>query len=280
MAAGLATLPGLGYGAIDDQARRMIDAKAPGLARLITGLADASGADFDRRAAARLGAIQLLCDAVDRAVAGGLPEPLVREVEAAVGIAASAAELATRPAREGRWQCYAQVGETDDRLRVRRSLLIGPGGASTQVIQYAHGNAPMDARLVVGRWYEGLIAHPGSGWRSALPEGDVTSGDVEAWAVLGGFDDLLAGRAAALAGNPWQRSHAAPVRGVRLSLAGEVLRATDAAGRTFDVKAGPDDVWQLLAATGGAATDLAVELDEGEVRVRGVLPATAKEAAA
>ena len=287
VAGGLASLAGEGYGVFDEQARRMVDAKAPGIARLLSDLAGSvgSGKDWDRRAAEQLGRIMLLIDAVEKADA--LPEPLRRDVEAAVGIPVPAAELAALSPWPTPMQCFAQTTEVEDNLRMQRSWLIGEDGAGvgvaiTQVMHYAHGATAMDARLLVGRSYADLRPHPGSGWRSGLPAGDVTHEPVKAWHTLESFTALLDRWASLLAANPWAERLCAPVREVRLVTTDAVTYLVDANGAAVPLTTGDEERWQLLVGTGGAAANVAVEVSLTGFRCLGVLPpasAQAKEAA-
>ena len=272
VAGGLASLAGEGYGVFDEQARRMIDAKAPGIARLLGDLAGTvgSGKDWDRRAAEQLGRIMLLIDAVERADA--LPEPLRRDVEAAVGIPVSAAELASLSPWPTPMQCFAQTTEVEDNLRMQRSWLIGGDHSITQVMHYAHGATAMDARLLVGRSYADLRPHPGSGWRSGLPAGDAANEPVTAWHSLGSFGELLDQWSSLLAANPWAERLCAPVRDVRLVAAGSKPHLVDVNNAAVRLKSGSEDRWQLLASTGGAASTIAVEVSLTGFRCLGVLP--------
>ena len=260
VADGIATVGGRGVAFFEEQARRMVDAKAPGVARMLRDLAAVAAGgrkDWDAAFARGIGRIELLCEAASRA--GDLPPDLRRVVEQAVGIPFGLGEVQSTPGTTDGWQCVAQEVEQEDNLRAMRSWLIGEEcGRVALVLSFAHGSGPLDARLTPGRRFDGEITfHPG-GLRASLPDGDLNPSPVEAWRALPNLTAFADARADALAADPWLERFAAPVAGLR-PLAGDALRLLDADGNAMSVAATAAARWHLLAVGGGHPAACVVE---------------------
>ncbi len=211
-----------------------------------------------------------------------LPEPLRREAEQAVGIPVSAAELATLPAIDDTWQCFAVEVEQEETLKAQRQWIVGrETGRVFQVLSFAHGAAPLDVRLGVNRQFQGSITpYPGGGWRAALPENDLNPSPIDAWHAIDSLSAFADRHADALAANPWLERFAAPVRTLTPTLDGDGLRVLDANGGNVSVTVGADARWQLLAVSGGGAVDAVIEVSLAGFRVLDTVATSAERAAA
>lgn len=189
-------------------AARMVDAQAPGLAFAIRRLyaATVSGEGWQVRAADQIGRLSMLLSAGARLDA--LTPALALDVRAALGFTQSKDEALAQPAVSDTWLVTGQIIEEEDRLRARRSWLIGvSSGRRALIIDYAAGPAPLDPSLVSGTKFEGDVCfYPGSlGLRaivkskSALTPIGVPTGSAPDRSI----DAALESFAKALAKQPW-----------------------------------------------------------------------------
>ncbi|MCA9657353.1 MAG: SWIM zinc finger family protein, partial [Myxococcales bacterium] len=123
---GLATVEETSPGIFEEQARRLVDAQASGLAGWVRrlGTIPLSGPDWPDRLLGQLGRIALLLRAYRRL--DELPADLQLEVRSIIGWSVPKEQvLSDGERRQDRWQVFAQELTEDDRLRVQRSWLIG-----------------------------------------------------------------------------------------------------------------------------------------------------------
>jgi hypothetical protein len=110
----------------EEQAKRMVDAQAPGVAsrlRRLSGLPNSSP-DWPGKLLDGLGRLALLSKAFSRLDV--LDDPLVESVRAEVGISLPQEEVLERGERvDDRWIMLGQRTEEEGRLTVRRTWLLG-----------------------------------------------------------------------------------------------------------------------------------------------------------
>lgn len=261
--AGISTDPYAGWS--EPIARRMVDAKAPGLARWLRSLPGLLTHDeWPRMIIEELGLMRLLIDAYRGIEA--LPPETAAAVRRHIGFTVSRAEvLATEPVNDT-WQVLGYAETLEERYTTRRMWLTGKAtGLLVNVQSTAPSGASFDTRLMPGREFNGgVFFYPGgpSSFRVAIPDGDVPTVPIQELDVVGtGIDDALAGRARALALDPWL------VRFPAIVTARPVQRAkpkrrylVDADGNALPAVC-DDDRWaRLQAGTGGRLEMLLVEI--------------------
>lgn len=138
---GLATAPKQPYSHWDGMGQRLIDAQAPGLARLTRALGSisSSGAGWPERLLAACGSLQLLLDAYRNRDA--LSPALRAEVFSRVGFPTTKDEvLSTGERVTDAWLALGQTTRTDaDGLRVQKTWLRGEAtGRFALVLVFAH----------------------------------------------------------------------------------------------------------------------------------------------
>lgn len=266
---GLAAVRGEGASGWDRMAARMVDAQAPGLAsglRRVPGLI-ASGTGWEVRTLDHLGRLHLLLRAGERLES--LPEDLGVDVRTALGWNQSKDEVLLGAGVSDRWMVLGQVEEDEDRVRARRTWLVGRGtGRRGLVVDFAAGRAAFEGALAAGMAFDGeLVFYPGRLAQRALVksrggalefDGDVgDAGD-------GTIEEGLRGYAEALGANPWVARWVMVLVGVRVAREGDDWFLVDGMGSGLALSepfAGGALLWRLLSASGGRAATVLCEWD-------------------
>jgi len=246
-------------------AARMVDAQAPGLARMVRELAGApaSGDGWQTRLLERVARIHLLLEAYGRMAT--LPEPVQADIRTAIGWTQSAAAL--RDAAEAtdeapgsaglrdRWLVLGQrVEEEEDHLRTQRTWLWGSGCARPALLlSFAMFNRPLDRSLAPGMAIDAELGFFPSNYplRAVVQQ---RHGPPEAFEQLPGFPDLIAATgayAAALAQMPWTERFPMMLHQVVPARDGERWLVRDRAGHVVPLAASFAYGWRLLALSGG-----------------------------
>jgi hypothetical protein len=197
------------------QATRLVDAQAPGLARMVRNMSrhampTAGDGLRHERLLEEAGRLHLLLQAYTRL--DTLPPPLQDEVRTLVGWTQDQAELlASAPALpnthrvRGKWAVVYQQVTDEDKLRVQRTYLWGVvEPRSALVLDFAFGNNPLDKSMAIGTQFEAeLVYFPGTHPMRALIRerfGSATEASgVEAWTI----DQGVYAYSDALRLNPW-----------------------------------------------------------------------------
>ena len=149
----------------DGMAARLVDAQAPGAARLVRdlGAMPSTGDGWHARMVAALARLHLLVEAwsrVDR-----LPPEAQADVRAHLGWPVTETELVDVPSVDDDWLVIGQILEEDERLRVRRTWVHGSTtGRTALLLHFAAGTAPFAELLpaVGGSLGAELVFYPGS----------------------------------------------------------------------------------------------------------------------
>ncbi len=246
-------------------AKRMVDAKAPGLAGWLRRLpGHLTHDELPRKIIEDLGLMRLLTDAY-RTI-DTLPVPTAAAVRRHIGFTVARAEvLATDPVSDT-WQVLGYAETLEERYTTRRMWLSGTDtGLLVNVQSTAPSGASFDNRLTPGREFTGgVYLYPGgpSSFRVALPDGDVPTVAIEHLNVTGtAIDDALAARARALAVDPWLLRFPAVVNARAVQHSRPKRRhLVDADGNALPAIC-DDDRWaRLQAGSGGRSRPLLVEI--------------------
>ncbi|MCA9805803.1 MAG: SWIM zinc finger family protein [Cyanobacteria bacterium HKST-UBA02] len=255
----------------DGIAARMVDAQAPGLARMLRQCASisSSGENWQERLLERLSLIHLAVGACSRIES--LSPEMQTELKSVLGVTVSREEVLAR-AREGidtitdRWQVMGQFVEQEERLRVKRSWLYGTEtGKWALVLNFAHGTQPLDVSLVPGFSFAGELAYfPGVFPLRALVKGrdsDNSSRAEKTPVVHDDYSGALADYARALSRNPWLESYPFAISNVVPVLEGESVSFIDRQSNLLRARLGRRDRWRLLSVSGGGPVDIFGEWD-------------------
>jgi hypothetical protein len=266
---GVAAVQPRGYTFFDEHARRMIDAQAPGVARMIADLgttASAGGKDWHVPFLRQLSSLHLFIEAYGKL--DQLPPATRDDVLATLGIAMPQEQVLAAPLVRDTWHITAQEVEFEEKLRVQKTWLFGTTTRRAALhLSFTHGTTAFDASFVVGTQFDGeLCFFPGNGVRAAVK----TRGASQPIEALAGFDGLDAACDAysqLLARQPWLGEVALPLRAVTPArVDGSVWVLRDSGFATLPAAFAPGAAWQALAVSGGRALDMVCAIDGAKLR--------------
>jgi hypothetical protein len=250
---GLVALQSRAPGDFDALAARMIDAQAPGVARLlrIAGGLATSGDGWQERLLAALARLHLLARAY--AQLNELSPALQAEVRTIIGFTQSREELLATPGVHDQWAILGRQVEEEDRLRVQRTWLWGVTSARPAlVLDFAAPGQSLDRALIPGSSIEAeLIFYAG-----AVPLRAIVREPYQLRNAVPVLQPqpLAEGHASygnALAANPWLERWPLLIGPVRLAQSEQRWVVTDEDGRWLPIHAGFTSSWQYLALSGG-----------------------------
>src|SRR5262249_5681788 len=145
-------------------ASRLVDAQAPGVARLVREMAGvtASGEGWEGRLLERLSRLYLLIEGFKRGAE--LPEAVRTDIRSLIGWTQNQEDLLRLDGASDRWLVLGQRVEEEDRLRVQRIWLWGEqSGRAALILHFTHAQQPLDASFVTGAVIEAeLVFFPGA----------------------------------------------------------------------------------------------------------------------
>jgi hypothetical protein len=270
---GLASVEAQGPSFWTQQAARMVDAQAPGIAARLRRIADLPRTEgWTERLLAELGRLALLTHSFRRL---DQLDPLLREdLRQLIGWTAEQDEiLRTGETVTDRWAVMGQSLEEEERLKVQRNWLIGTATKRRAlVLQFAVGAAPFATMLLPGTIFEGdLVFYPSAlPLRALVRERRGNPLALDRLYAAASIDALLDGWSGALARLPWLDRYPALLQAVvPVPDGGSSWRLCDAAGAQLPLARG--DHWLLLALSGGHPIDLAGEWDGTSILPLGVV---------
>jgi hypothetical protein len=237
----------------EGMAARLVDAQAPGAARLVRGLSGlpASGAAWPERLVAGLGQLQMLVAAHQHLER--LPPELQADVRAVLGFTVNQEALLKETGVRDRWRVLGRRVEEEDRLRAQRVWLVGEASnRPALVLSYAAPGQSLDTRLLPGTVIDAkLVFFPGNFPLRALLK---TVNSVLPLQGVGGQASLADGTARyaqALARNPWLERFPIALDAVTPVCVDNQWWLRDAAGEGMPVAPAFTGTWSLLALSGG-----------------------------
>ncbi len=259
---GLSSMPTRGYAFFDEQARRLIDAQAPGAARRVQKLAQvaASGSGWQRPFLEQIGLLYLLVRGFENRA--GLAPEVHDLILSTLGVPRPQEEILQSAPTADRWDVVAQEFSTEDRLRVQHNWLIGQRtGQRAHVLSFAFGNQPFDASIVPGFSFEGEICrYPGEPLRALIKSKDGIE-PIVSLAHATSIEGLLDAYATARSADPWIEGITTPLAGVMPVNTPSGWRWVDAAGQSLAMDADAATSWALVAISGGSPLEVVVHFD-------------------
>src|SRR6266508_394445 len=261
--AGLAETAQRSNGTFEQMARRLVDAQASGLARLVRELAILPhlSAQWPERMLVAIGRIGLLIEAWRRL--DTLDPDLRAEVRSLVGIPESRDDVLGTAAVHDRWDVIGRRVIDGERLRVQRTWLWGQ---QTQrwalLLEFAAGPQALDSTLVPGtsvsaalHFYSGTLR-----LRALIGDPPLLAGTVGQLPAQP-LPDMLRTYAELLGRNPWLERAPAALRAVQVQPTRGAERRLVVADDGAHVPLSGDSTWQLAALSGGHRIDLFGEWD-------------------
>lgn len=244
-----------------ERARRLMDARAPGLARQVRALGALVGAgpDWQERLLYRLGRLALTTRAWQ--LRPQLPPALREELYTMVGVPLTEGEVRARGDQHvDRWMVVGASEEDEDALRVRRTWIYGCTARRPALfLQFAAADEGFDPVPEPGTVFEAALCFwPGARALRALPPVEYQL--VSPLPRMPGFSDFtsfLSDVADVLAVAPWRDRFLCVVRDVVPTSTDDRVYLVDRQGAALPLTNGPH--WNLRAAAGGRGVDIAAE---------------------
>lgn len=240
-----------------EQAKRLVDAQAPGLAMLVEKASAAchSGERWQDRLLQRLGRLHLLLQAYRRLPQ--LPPDLQAEVRAHVGMP-DVPGATGRTLRE-HWSVLGRRVEDDGRLQVQRTWLRGAGGGYALVLAFAPMGRPLDLSLPPLRSFDGELEYHPASWpqRAQLKQREPLA--AFAAPVGGSAEQAIEAYAEACAASPWLEQFPLLLRGIPAP--GEAGWSLHTEAGNLPLNPAFNRTWTLAALSGGQPLDLFGEWD-------------------
>ena len=257
----------------ETQAKRMVDAQAPGVAarlRRLSWLPNASP-DWPEKLIDGLGRLALLSEAFRRLDA--LEESLAESVKAEVGIPLSQEEVLERGEKvSDRWIVLGQRTEDEGRLKARRTWLLGEDCRRyALILQFAASGAPFTGGFVSGTVVGGELAfYPGAYPLRAVVRsrtGAATrAGELPGHGTLEAFLDHTS---TVTSSQPWLERVPVTLEAVVPLLDERRWLVRDRDGEAVPLAGG--NHWTLLSLSGGHPVELAAEWDGESLLPLGVV---------
>lgn len=270
---GLAGLENQGAGSWEEQAKRLIDAQAPGLALQLRQMGELPGSspDWPLKLLHQMGRLKLALHAFHRM--DQLEPALAYSLRQWMGWTISAEELDKAGEKvEDDWMILGQWVDDDDRIRTQRTWCQGKiSQRQALVLQFVAGSGAFPVSFRPGTQQHGtMLFYPGaSPQRAQFIMRDTA---IQSFNTLSGhlrLDAFLAQAATQWAQQPWSGSIAAVLLQVTLARQNDRWFLSDSAGQSLPLI--PFDLWKLLAITGGLPFDFVGEWASSSMRPLGVM---------
>jgi hypothetical protein len=237
-----------------DQARRLVDAQAKGLATRVEKLGElvGAGSDWPARLLDELGRLALLIQAYGRLTE--LVPPLAADVRQLIGWTIDENELrAGGDVTSDHWLVLGQSLDEEERIRVERNWLLGlSSGRTALVLQFAFGKQPFPLAILPGTVIEGDVAFYPSAFaqRGQIVDRKVDQPNFKGGLAATDIAEMLSSAAEALARQPWLEQTVAILAEARVAPCGEgPWQICDAMDQAVPLAGGTH--WTLLANSGG-----------------------------
>lgn len=254
----------------DEQAKRLVDAQAPGLATRIGRLAELPGSepDWPELLLSELGRLSLVLHAYNRL--NTLEADLAAEVRQLVGWNVATEDVD----RDGErvtddWLLLGQYVADDGRVRTQRTWAFGTAtGRAALLLQFAAGPQPFSEPLLPGARQRGTLAfYPGrAAQRAKFVSREGPPEPIVERPSGSSIDGFLEDVARGLTRQPWLTAYGGMLREATV-IPGEPWHVRDAVGHALPLAG--SEYWKLLALTGGHPCDLAGEWDGRRFRPLG-----------
>lgn len=260
---GLAAAQEKPYSFWDDAFSRLVDAQAPGVARLVKemGSISHSGTGWQERLLSQLGRVYLLIEAFKRLE--NLPLQVQTDIRTQIGFSQNQQELSTQQGINDSWLILGQSLSEEDRLKTQRTWLWGKQTQQKALIlNFAHGKQPLDISLVPGSCINAELVF----FQSAYPLRAIVKSQDEETVLdtMPGYSNIstmLGEYSQALAKNPWIEKFPAAIGGIIPIKQNDNWFIRDEDRRLLALKSRFKNNWQLLALSGGYPIDIFGEWD-------------------
>jgi hypothetical protein len=251
---GLAAAQTKPYDFWENQAARLVDAQASGLARMVRQLAGlaTSGEGWQHRLLEKLSRLQLLLEGYKRL--GVLPEATQADIRNLIGWNPNQEELLGQPGTQDLWLVLGQRTYEEEKLRLQRTWLFGrETRQNALLLQFAFGRENFENNLPQGVALEAeMVFFP-----SAYPLRALLKTRKElglSFAEGFGFHtalEVFEAYGAALSCNPWLEQLPVALDSVTPFLQNGQWLIVDKEGKALKLSPRFAKGWELLALSGG-----------------------------
>ena len=261
---GLAIAQEQPYSFWDEAAARLVDAQAPGVARLVRemGSISHSGVGWQERLLSQLGRVYLLIEAFKRLET--LPIPVQADIRTQIGFSQNQQELSTKQGIEDSWLILGQNVEIEDRLKIQRNWLWGKQTQQKALIlNFAHGSQPLDTSLLPGSCVNGELVFFESGYplRAIFKTREDKITQIDAMPGYSNLSIMMQEYSQALKSNPWIEKFPVALHKVIPIKRNDSWFVRDEDKRLLPLKSRLKENRQLLALSGGYSLDIFGEWD-------------------
>ncbi len=252
-----------------DRTARLIDAQAPGLARMVTeiGRATSSGAGWQSRTLELVGLLYLLIEGYRRQ--DSLPPELREDVRSLTGWNQLQEQVLASPGVRDRWLVVGQRTVQEDHLTIQRTWLWGEEQRQPALIlNFAAPRQPLQATIPVGNEFDGEFCffESASPLRALIRERKTVAMNREKAPDFWTISDAANWRSQQLACSPWLDVTPYLLSGVHVSRdeSGKWMahHGGDASpSLTVSPLVDQISMWRLTAIAGGAPSSICCEWD-------------------
>jgi hypothetical protein len=259
----------------DNPTKRMIDAQAPGLARMLQQATSHSafGASGYERMLRQLAKIHLLIEGYKRL--DSLPAETQADLRTMIGFTQNQDELLKQAGVKDKWFVLGQRVTEENRLRVQATWLRGmTTKRDALILQYAHGSQALETNWFVNTVVEAeLVFFPSSyPLRALLKELRTMTSEPPPIAMT--IAQAIETYAAAIARQPWLERFPFALQSVIPFHRAEQWGVRDAANHVLPIAPSYSKGWELLAMSGGHPVCMFGEWDGEALRPLSVWTAT------
>lgn len=270
---GLASAQTKGFAFFEERARRLVDAQAPGAARLVReiGSAAASGNGWQQRTLEAASLAYLLTEAAGRTAM--LPRELREDILATLGLPTAKETIDSAPTVPDIWQVLGRDMEIEANLKTQRTYLFG---LQTQrpalLLDFAYGKEALNVAVPIGTLFPADLAfYPGHSLRAGVRNSTL---DVAPLTQLRGPDSIAAmlDLHATLVGNyPWLAPPAVPLLNVTLTVQDGAWWLIDVRGDAIPLAMSGRAGWTALAISAGKPASFGVTTDGRSCRLLSIV---------
>ncbi|MBD2607287.1 SWIM zinc finger family protein [Scytonema hofmannii FACHB-248] len=259
---GLAVAQGQPYSFWDTAGARLVDAQAPGVARMLReiGSIPHSGIGWEERLLTQLGRVYLLISGFKRLET--FPAEMQADIRTQIGWTQQSEELLTSSGMRDRWLILGQRVTEEDKLRSQFNWLWGEQSQQPALIlNFAYGSQPLDNSLIPGTSIDAELVFFESAYplRSLVKIHHDAAQSVEKMPGFSSIQHMMQAYAKALARNPWIEQFPVALQAVMpvFNDDGNFCGVRDADGYMLSTSGlSSQQTWQLLALSGGHAVGI------------------------
>ncbi|MBK7871018.1 MAG: SWIM zinc finger family protein [Saprospiraceae bacterium] len=246
----------------DTFAASMTDAKLGGIGRRIRGFKNLQNLEnAHEKLLAEIAELYLFVKGFQQSEK--LPTELQQELLNQAGVNIKKEEILAQQGLKSNWFVIAQVEKTEENLRTRRTWLWSQDiGQAALLLDFVWGNADFMEQWNIGSVIRAEIAfYPGAYQQRALVKNfESVSGAF----TLSGYADWAAfanNYAEAIAQNPWINTFPVLIDDATPIMDGKQLLLIDNAGKQLPAQVSENNMWKILAISGGHPIQLFGEWD-------------------